>query len=204
MRPSFVPGALAAAALLVYAGSAAAQACLGLPTRDGQITLAGTAADLDDDTRFGVEFTADVSGPAAFGFAYDGAGTDGDRQLFMARVSYDFFLIEPAVCGVAGVLYDDAPAAGIDDRLGVPVGIGIGKTLPAESFSATLYAVPQYVWLRESLVADAEDDTRTSNEFMAELGLNLRFRPVYVGGGVVVDTFDDSDPAFRIRAGLIF
>lgn len=205
MRPSFVPGALAAATLLFAAGSAAAQACLGLPTRDGQISLAGTAGSLDDDSRFGVEFNADVTGPAAFGFAWDGAGTEGDRQIFTGRVSYDFFLLEPALCAVAGVLYDDAPAPGIDDRLGVPVGIGIGKTLPAERFSATIFAVPQYVWMRESLaVPEGGDDSRTSSEFMAEAGVNLRFLTFYVGGSVLATTFDDADPGLRLRAGLIF
>ena len=205
MRHVSVLPALAGAALLLSAAGAAAQSCLGLPTQDGEISLAGVYANLDDDSHYGVEMTADVSGPAAFGFGYAGLGADGDRKIVSARASYDFFLIEPAVCGVAGVFFDDNPAPGIDERLGVPIGLGIGKTLRSPSFSTTVFAIPQYVWLREKQVLDGvTGDAETSHEFMAEAGVTLGFRPFFVGGSVVVDTFEGSDPGFRIRAGLLF
>lgn len=208
MRPATLPtAALAASILFLTAAAASAQACLGLPSRDGQIAVAAAAGSLDGDTQYGGEFSADVTGPAAFGFGYGGVGADGDRQIFTARASYDFFLLEPAICGVAGVLYDTAPGGDVDHRLGIPVGIGIGKTLRSERFTATVFAVPQYVWTREKvlLLQDVSgDDVRTSNEFMAEAGVTVGVLPFYVGGSVVVTTFDDNDPGFRIRAGLMF
>lgn len=207
MRRVIVPTAVAAA-LLLAAGGAAAQSCLGIPTRDGQISLAAVGGSLDGEGQYGGEFTADVTGPAAFAIGYGGIGADGDRQIFTARASYDFFLIEPSVCGVAGLWFDSAPGVGLDERLGVPVGVGIGKTLRGDRFSTTVFAVPQYVWLREKLTPllapDAEGETVTSNEFMAEAGVTFGFLPFYVGGSVLVTTFDDSDPGFRLRAGLMF
>lgn len=205
MRTLSVLSTLAAASLLFGATSAAAQACLGLPTRDGEMTVAGVYASLDGDSHYGAELSADVSGPAAFSFGYAGLGADGDRKILHARASYDFFLIEPAICGVAGVLFDDDPAPGIDQRLGVPVGIGIGKTLRSPRFSTTVFAIPQYVWLRETPILDGLDgDAETSNEFMAEAGVTFGLQALFVGGSVVVDTFEGSDPGFRIRAGLRF
>ena len=200
--------ALAAAALLLTAGGAAAQACLGLPTRDGEIALAAAGGRADGDTRYGAELAADVSGPTAFGFAYDGIGDDGDRQHFTGRLAYDFFLVEPEVCAVAGVLFDTAPTAGIEDRLGFPVGLGLGKTVAGPGFSTTVFAVPQYVWVREERErapsGGAGRETVSSSEFMAEAGVTLRFLTFYVGGSLVATSFEESDPGFRIRAGLVF
>lgn len=205
MRATTLPSALAATALLLSAGAVAGQSCLGLPTRDGQIALAAAAGSLDGETQYGGEFMADVTGPAAFGFGYGGVGADGDRQIFTARASYDFFLLEPDLCAVAGVTFDNAPGGGLDERLGVPIGIGVGKTIRGRAFSTTIFAVPQYVWVREkSALAGADDDIDTSNQFMAEAGVTLRFQALYIGGSAIVTTFDDNDPGFRIRAGLVF
>lgn len=200
-----IPGlAVAVTALLFTTGGAAAQACLGLPTRDGQIALAAAGSRTDGDTRYGVELAADVSGPTAFAFAYDGIDGEGDRQVFSGRVTYDFFLVEPEVCAVGGALFDTAPGAGIEDRLGFPVGLGLGKTVPGPGFSATVFAVPQYVWVRETRSEIPDEKTVSSSEFMAEAGVTLRLLAFYVGGSFLATTFDDSDPGFRLRAGLVF
>ena len=60
--------ATATAALLSTAGAAAAQACLGLPTRDGQIAVAGAYGVNDAYNTLGGQFHIDVTGPASFGF----------------------------------------------------------------------------------------------------------------------------------------
>jgi hypothetical protein len=187
------------------AGGSAAQTCLGIPSADGQVAIAASSQRADGDTDFGAEFNADVTGPAAFGFQYGGLGADGDRATYAARASYDFYLVEPAVCAVAGVLYASDPTVSVESRLGVPIGLGVGKTLHAQRFSATVYAVPQYVWLRDTPVSAGGDaDPETSNEFMAETGVTFAFRPLYVGGAFTVTTFDGSEPGFRLRAGFLF
>lgn len=193
----------ATAATLTTAGAATAQECLGLPTRDGDVALAGTAGGFQDDAHFGAEFTADVSGPAAFAFSYGAGGGDDDRQMFTGRASYDFYLVEPAVCVVAGVLYDDAPGGLVEERWGVPLGFGFGKTLRSDDLTTTVFAVPQYVFVREQRLEGLELDTETDSEFMGEAGVTLGFRPFFLGGSVVVSSFDD-DAAFRIRGGLLF
>ncbi|NIP80950.1 MAG: hypothetical protein GWM90_17730, partial [Gemmatimonadetes bacterium] len=63
----------------------------------------------------------------------------GDSQVFTGRLSYDFFLVEPAVCAVAGVRYATDEAPGVDERFGVPVGIGIGKRLRGERVDVIVY-----------------------------------------------------------------
>lgn len=193
--------AAAVAVLTLSAGGAAAQACLGLPTRDGQVAVAGMG-DFSEIDRYGAEFNVDVTGPAAIGFSYGADTSDGGRRVFAGRVSYDFFLVEPSICAVAGLRFANDEAPDVDERLGVPVGIGFGKRIRGDRFSTTVFAVPQYVWLREKRLAS--DDVVTSNEFQAEAGVTLGFVPFYVGGAIVVTTIDEADPAFRIRAGLTF
>jgi hypothetical protein len=200
--------ASAAVALLVSAGAATAQACLGLPTRDGQIAVAGAYGVNDAYNTVGGQFNIDVTGPASFGFGYSrdvGAdelegGGDFSAHLFEARAAYEMYLLEPSICAVAGVWYNDVTGV---DQIGVPVGFGFGKTLRGQSFSTTLYAIPQYVWLRTSF-DDTQLPDEDSNEFMGEAGLTLGFLRFYVGGGVVVTTIDDQDPRLTFRAGLFF
>ncbi len=195
---------VAVAMAALPAQRAAAQACLGLPTRDGAIAVAAVADLGQGDAAYGAEFTADVSGPASFRFGYTDAG-DGDARTFTGLASYDFFLVEPSVCAVGGVTYVADPEPHVADRLGVPVGLGIGKTLAYPHYSATIYALPQYVWVREKVTDPLRGETTgTSNEFRAEAGATLALFPFYVGGAVVVSTVGDGDPAFRLRLGLTF
>lgn len=200
--------ATATAALLATAGAAAAQACLGLPTRDGQIAVAGAYGVNDAYNTLGGQFHIDVTGPASFGFGYSrdtgmddlAGGGEQSADLFEARGAYEMYLLEPSICAVAGVWYQDVTGV---DQIGVPVGFGFGKTLRGTSVSTTLYAIPQYVWLRTSF-DDALLSDDTSSEFMGEAGLTLGFLQFYLGGGVVVTTIDDQDPRLTFRAGLLF
>ena len=190
------------------ATGAAAQACLGLPSRDGQIALAAAYGIGDDFDTLGGDFHADVTGPASLGFSYARdvgdaealpAGSDGDVNIYAARAAYELYLLEPSICGVAGIWFRDSGV----ERLGVPLGIGFGKTLRGERVSTTVYALPQYVWLREDPNVAGVDAT-TSNEFMGEAGVTLGLLPFYVSGGVVVSTIEGEDARFLIRAGLLF
>lgn len=200
--------AFAAIALLVTAGAAAAQACLGLPTRDGQIAVAGAYGVNDAYNTVGGQFHIDVTGPASFGFGYSrdtgmdalAGGEEQEAHLFEARGAYEMYLLEPSICAVAGVWYQDVTGM---EQIGVPVGFGFGKTLRGESLSTTLYAIPQYVWLRTMFDDDMLPDD-DSSEFLGEAGITLGFLQFYVGGGVAVTTIDDQDPRFTFRAGLFF
>ena len=194
---------LTAAGLLSPIGGAAGQACVGLPTRDGAIALAGSYTTLEGRDEVGGEFNADVSGPGAFGLAYR-TGLEDGPSTYEVRGAYDLYLLEPALCVVAGVRYTDVESGAVSERLGVPLGFGVGKTLGAARVSATVYAIPQYVWLRE-VRRDAlgAEEVDTSNAFAGEAGVTLGFLPLFANAAVTLDTVND-EPGLRIRLGLIF
>lgn len=196
--------ALIPVAALATAGTAAAQACLGIPSRDGAIAVSGSYADLEGRSEVGGEFHADVTGPGAFGFAYHTGTEDDAPSTYEVRGAYDLYLLEPAICAVAGLRYMDVESPAISERLAVPVGFGIGKTLDAGRLAATVYAIPQYMWLREVRTdIEGNEFTDTSNEFTGEAGITLGILPLFINGAITLDTVDD-DPAFRIRLGLLF
>ena len=192
---------LTAGALLFGAAGASAQACLGYPSRDGQLAVAGSWGTSDE---VGGDFHADASGPGSFGFGYRTGLDDGDSSTYEARASYDFYMMEPAICAVAGVRFTDLGSGSVSERLAVPVGFGVGKTLDTGRFATTVYAIPQYMWVREvrTLVPGGEE-VETSNEFTGEAGLTVGILPLFINGAITVDTLVD-DPVFRIRVGLIF
>ncbi len=194
---------LTAAALVAGTAGAAAQACLGLPTRDGSIAVAASHAATNGTSRLGGDFHADVSGPGAFGVAYRRGADDGAGSSYELRGAYDLYLVEPAICGVAGLRFTDRTSDTGAERLAVPVGLGIGKALRGERLTAIVYAIPQYMWVREDRSVPGLEDVETSNEFTGEAGVTLGILPLFVNGAVILDTLDD-DPAFRVRVGVIF
>ena len=194
-----------AAALLALPAASMAQACLGIPSRDGQIGVFGSYADVADDGQLGGDFFADITGPASFEFAYRAGNGDADRSTYAVRGAYELYLLAPSICLVGGVLFRDNPALGVDEQLGIPLGFGVGKAASlTDAVSATLFAIPQYVWLREvnTELQDGPERILTSNEFMGEIGLTLGFRPFYAGAGFLISTIED--PGLRVRLGLVF
>lgn len=191
----------AAAALAFIPAGLSAQACLGLPSSDGQIAIAGTGTSMDGELELGGEFHVDVTGPASFRVGYNNGHDDGIGRSFSALGSYEMFLLDPSICAVGGLVYTTDPTPDIDNRFGITLGFGLGKTLEADAFSATIYALPQYVRLQETTI---RDETLHSNEFMAEAGVTFGFHPFFVGGAVMLSTFGDTDPGLKIRAGLLF
>lgn len=195
---------LLATAAFLMASTAAAQGCIGFPTRDGAIALAASYADMRGWTEVGGDFHADVSGPGAFGFAYRTGTDDGEPSTYELRGAYEFYLLEPAICAVAGLRYMDVGSASVSERLGVPVGLGIGKTLDTGRFATTVYAVPQYMWVREVRTGALEAEVvQTSNEFTGEAGLTAGVLPLFVNGAITLNTLDH-EPSFRLRVGVIF
>lgn len=191
----------AAAALAFVPAGLAGQACLGLPSSDGQIGIAGTGTSTDGEFELGGEFHVDVTGPASFRIGFNNGHDDGIGRSYSALGSYELFLLDPSICAVGGVVYTTDPGPEIDNQFGIALGFGLGKTLEADAFSATIYALPQYVRLQQSTVLD---ETVYSNEFMGEAGVTFGFFPFFVGGAVTVSTVGDGDPGLKIRAGILF
>lgn len=195
---------LAASALLVGAAGASAQACLGLPTADGAIALAGSYTTVEGRHEVGGEFNADVTGPGAFGFAYRTGTEDGSPSAYEVRGSYDLYLLEPSICAVAGVRYMDGESGGVSERLGVPLGFGVGKTMDAGRLSATVYAIPQYMWVREVRTdALGGEDVETSSDLTGEAGVTLGVLPLFVNGAITLNSVNN-EPGLRIRLGVLF
>lgn len=206
MRVSALAAALVASAL-VPAG-VTAQACLGLPSADGQIAVGATGVYSAGDVDLGGEFHVDVTGPASFRIGYDNGHTEtfGSAEArvgrgYSALGAYEFFLLDPSICALAGAVYYTDAGPGIEDRFGVSLGFGIGKTLEADAFNATIYAMPQYVRFWETTVLD---ETIEANEFMAEAGLTFGLAPFFVGGAVTLTSVEGADPGLKIRAGILF
>lgn len=202
--------ALAAAvvALALVPAGVAAQACLGLPSADGQIAVGATGTVSAGDFDLGGEFHVDVTGPASFRIGYNNGHTEtfGSEDIRVGRSysalgAYELYLLDPSICALAGGVYYTDAGPDIEDRFGVSLGFGIGKTLEAEAFSATIYATPQYVRFWETTVLD---ETIHANEFMAEAGLTFGFAPFFVGGAVTLSSVEGVDPGLKIRAGVLF
>lgn len=192
---------LAIGAFLTGAAGASAQSCLGFPSRDGQVAVAGSWGIPDE---VGGDFHADVSGPGSFGFSYRTGVDDGEPSTYEARASYDFYMMEPAICVVGGFRYIDPSGSTVSERLGIPVGFGVGKTLDTGRFATTVYAIPQYMWTREVRTPVVGDEqVEISNEFTGEAGVTVAVLPFFVNGAITVGTIDE-DQVFRIRVGLIF
>lgn len=185
-------------------GSLAAQACLGMPSSDGQIGIAATGTSIDGELEVGGEFHVDVTGPASFRIEYNNGHDDGIGRTYGAMGAYELYLLDPSICGVAGAFHTSNAEPG-HDQLGLNAGFGIGKTLQAERFTATIYAIPRYVYLIESrVVAGGGEADESSSEFMAEAGVTFGIAPLFVGGGLTLSTIGDGDPGFRIRVGILF
>lgn len=206
MRVRAFAAALVAPAL-VPAGLYA-QACLGLPSADGQIAVGATGTVSAGDFDLGGEFHVDVTGPASFRIGYNnghiesfGAEDARVNRSYSALGAYELYLLDPSICALAGGIYTTDAGPDIQDRFGVSLGFGIGKTLEAEAFSATVYAMPQYVRFWETTLLD---ETVHSNEFMAEAGLTFGFAPFFVGGAVMLTSVDGGDPGLKLRAGILF
>lgn len=195
--------ALAIALSALIPAGLAAQACLGIPSSDGQIAIAGFGTAVDGEFELGGEFHVDVTGPASFQIGYDNGHDDGIGRTYSALGAYELYLLDPSICGVAGGFYTSDSVPGTD-QFGITAGFGIGKTLEAERFTATIYAIPRYVYLTENVQVNGDDVSENSSEFMAEAGVTFGIAPLFVGGGVTLSTIGDGEPGFRIRAGILF
>lgn len=179
-----------------------AQACIGLPLPEGGLWLAGIVSG-GDPARYGVEFTSNLSGPLSLSLDYLRTDDDEDGYTLGARAAYELPYMEPSLCPTVGVRYTRVPVAGLDaaTRVAIPVGFGVGKTLPlSPSAALTVFAIPEYSFFVEN---DGFADS-SNGELGAELGALLGLGPLYLGTSVRVgDAFGrDGDFVFRLAVGL--
>ncbi|HSJ16111.1 MAG TPA: hypothetical protein VK939_17015, partial [Longimicrobiales bacterium] len=98
------------------------------------------------------------------------------------------------------------PLLGTDDEfteLMIPVGLGAGMTLPTGPLNTTLYAVPQFIWLRTSYTTPETSEDATETAFGARAGVTLSRGSFFGGGSVFTTTLDEFDPRFVFQLGFL-
>jgi hypothetical protein len=186
--------------------------CLGYPTTGGQYAIAGLVGFEDGATSYGGAVDFDLTGPLAFDFGYTLTtidGIDDNANTFAGRGSFELALTGASVCPNVGLTYSSfgTDILGVDvdvSAIVVPIGVGLGKSFAASpTLQATLFANPQFFYIREKFEGAGQEDTDTSSEFGADIGATLGTSRFFVGGGVFFTTIEDSDPTFNVRVGIV-
>ena len=187
--------------------------------RSRQFGLGGSIGFTDGATSYGASLRANLEGPLSLGVGYGLTDVDNVEEKvnsFQGSVAYELPLQGISACPVAGLGYsrisgDDAEfdVEATVTNLSIPVGFGVGQTFPAgPSLSVTLFAIPQFVYNRSkgeiSVGGISGEETDTSTDFAASLGVTLGTSRLYFGGEVFLTTVDESDPVFSLGLGLVF
>ena len=205
--------ALAAAGVLVSAGSASAQAYFGVPIGDAGFAVRAEVGLPEDSKTYDIVLDANLLGPISFqlfGGLWDIDEVDDNGGRFGGRLGYELPVSGFSVGPFAGAEYTTiSTGEGADEvsssLLTIPVGIGIGAMLPlGPTADVALYAQPAYYYMSMNMeVAGVEFDDSQS-EFGAEAGARLGFSRFLVGASVEFTTVEDSDAVFSVTAGVRF
>lgn len=192
-----------------------AQACYGVPTTDGAVSIIGAFSLTNGAKGYGGNVSANLTGPitlqAGFGIT-DIDDVDSNITSFNAGAGYELPHISFSACPFVGAGYStwSETLQGIDvdfTQTVIPVGLALGRVWSAgPTVDLNLYAAPQFLYFRGR--ASASDGTTTitetdsSSEFGLELGFALGNGSVFGGGGVSITSIDDSDPVFTASVGF--
>lgn len=186
----------------------AAQACLGYPTPAARFSINPGITFGDNATTFGGTVNANL--PTSLGVEA-GAGVtsydDIDSNGFgvSGRVGYELDTPQLSTCPFSGISYsrvseDDVSISGLT----VPVGFGVGKTLPAgENYAFTLSGAPQLLYVRNSAEVGDAEETESDVEFGAALGATLGTDRIYGGFTLTLTSIDGNETAFGISMGFL-
>ncbi|HET7228619.1 MAG TPA: hypothetical protein VFJ16_01320 [Longimicrobium sp.] len=198
--------ALAALAAVAFSGTASAQVCAGFPTRDGQGSLHALANFPSGFDQYGGEVSYNLAGPLAVngGFIYSTA--DGEHlNTFRAGAALDISSYTggmlPGISICPNVRADFSSQDDVD-LVQVPIGLGLGATLPLGDRELTLtpYAIPALYWTRISGGGDSVSET----DFGIRGGADVNFDRFFLGGMVEWVNVEGQDAVFGVRAGIKF
>lgn len=205
--------ALATAGVVFTAGSAAAQACMGVPIGDAGFAVRGEVSLPESAKTYEAALNANLIGPIAFelfGGLVDFDDVDDNGATFGGKAAYELGIAAASICPLVGVDYTTFSAGeGASEvelnTLVVPIGIGIGTTLPVGTAAdVALYAQPAFLYINSSATIAGEEFDESENEFGADVGARLGFGRFLVGGSVNFTTIEDSDAVFALTAGVRF
>ena len=207
---------LAAALAVLCPGLLSAQACLGVPTADRQTALQGGVGFTQGMKSYGAGVSANLQGPLSVYANYnllkpDNIDTSGNE--FGAGVGYELAASGVSLCPAVGASYarfheEFGFEEGTVTSIVVPLGLGIGKLLPAGANSyVTVFGAPQFLYLKTEVSYDGGlgsfEVSDTRNEFGGTVGLRYGTAGFYLGGAVSMNTIENSDPIFSVGLGFI-
>lgn len=205
-----------AAFAATWVGGAAGQACLGVPTTDGQFSLSGGIGFSEGAKSYGGAFSADLVGPVSIGLGYelidiDDISTNGNA--FSGRIGFELAIPGVSMCPFGGASYarlheEEFGVEATLSQVGIPIGMGIGKTFDAGSnLLVTLFGAPQFLYINASLDASGPggslDISESNSEFALDMGVRFGTTAFFAGAGVGITTIEDSDPVFGITVGVL-
>jgi len=200
-------GLAAAAAALVLAGSAGAQVCAGFPTADGQGSIGALANFPSGFDQYGAEGSYNMVGPFALNAGFIHSTDDGDDlNTFRVGAALDAgsFLgaLLPGISICPNVRADHTSEEGVT-LWTVPIGLGLGASLPVGSPDMTLtpYVIPALVWQRFDAGGGIDE---SATEFGVRGGADLNFDRFFLGGLVEWVNNSAQDAVFGVRAGIKF
>jgi hypothetical protein len=215
--------AVAVTALLLTAvADAVGQACIGVPSGDGQFALQAGVGLTSGATSYGADFAANVRGPFAVGARYaltnlDDAEPNG--STFGGRVAVEIPGAGVSLCPEFGIVYSRASGLSTNIYPGPyttiatvswSLEVGGGKTLSVTpALFATPFAAAGLVFLHSEAQAKSGGFTSSkykddASAFSAVLGLLIGTRRVHAGANVSFTTLEDSDPLVTLGAGFVF
>jgi hypothetical protein len=189
-----------------------AQACMGTPIGGGQFGIEGGMGVGEGFKSYSGGAAANLAGPLAFagGVTVSKPDAGGDNiTSFGASGGYELMQSSRlSACPVVGMSYStfstDIVGTEFDmNQIVVPVGLGLGTTLPAGAMNVTLFAVPQFLWYRTSASADGESVSDSQNEFGVNTGLRIGASSFYAGAGMSMNSIEDSEPVFNFGLGIV-
>lgn len=189
-----------------------AQACMGTPISGGQYGIEGGLGVGEGFKTYSGGVAANVMGPLAFAGGVAVTKPDaGGENVTSLSASGGYEILQGSrlsVCPTTGLNWStasvDFDGTEVDiNQIVVPVGLGLGTSLPAGSMDVTLFAVPQFLWFRTSIGADGESVSDSQNEFGLNTGLRVGVSSFYAGAGMSLTSVEDSDPVFNFGIGLV-
>ncbi|HEX2167212.1 MAG TPA: hypothetical protein VHG09_08220 [Longimicrobiales bacterium] len=198
--------------LLATPALAYGQACLGSPITAGQYGIEGGMGVGEGFKTYSGGVNANVDGPLAFGGAVGITKPDaGGENMTTLGLAGGYELLQGSrlsACPTVGVNYSTFSTNILGTEMDmnqfvVPVGVGLGTTLPAGSMNVTLFAMPQFLWFRTSASSGGESVSDTQNEFGVNTGLRVGMSSFYAGAGMSMNSIENSDPVFSFGVGLV-
>jgi len=214
----YVTVAAAVAALgMVSAADAAAQACFGTPTIQGQRAISAGIGFPEGGTNYHARLDVNRGGPTAYqvSFSHHSPNVVGERvNAIGGGLAYELpsAIVPGAVaitgCPVVGASYAFSGGDAEANRLDVPLGFGIGARVNiGAGMTLTPYVQPQFIVSRTSARVGGERISETGHGFGATVGSAIDFGPFYAGVDYTNTRWNDVPDAgnnLGVRVGVKF